>query len=46
LPEYAASLLHAYDVTKVFYSFGAGVRQTMKFEDLKWMALLVPPTTA
>lgn len=42
VPEYAASLLHAYDVTKVFYSLGGGVRQTMKFEDLKWMPLLVP----
>jgi type I restriction enzyme S subunit len=41
-PEYAAYLLHAYDVTKVFYALGGGVRQTMKFEDLKWMPLLVP----
>ncbi len=41
-PEYAAYLLHAYDVTKVFYTLGGGVRQTMKFEDLKWMPLLVP----
>jgi type I restriction enzyme S subunit len=36
-------LLHAYDVTKVFYTLGAGVRQTMKFEDLKRMPILVPP---
>jgi type I restriction enzyme, S subunit len=42
VPVYAAYLLHAYDVTKVFYAFGGGVRQTMKFEDLKWMPLLVP----
>jgi type I restriction enzyme, S subunit len=42
VPEYAASLFHAYDVTKVFYTLGGGVRQTMKFVDLKWMPLLVP----
>ncbi len=43
LPAYAYYLLHAYDITKVFYSFGGGVRQTMKFEDLKWLPLIVPP---
>jgi len=42
LPRYAFYLLHAYDVTKVFYALGAGVRQTMKYEDLKWMPLLRP----
>lgn len=40
--DYAAYLLHAYDVTKVFYALGAGVRQTMKFEDLKRIPMLVP----
>jgi len=45
VPEYVASLLHAYDVTKVFYSLGGGVRQTMKFEDLKWMPLLLPDSS-
>jgi type I restriction enzyme S subunit len=41
-PSYGFYLLHAYDVTKVFYALGAGVRQTMKFDDLKWMPVLVP----
>ena len=41
-PPYAFYLLYAYDITKVFYSLGGGVRQTMKFEDLKWLPILVP----
>jgi type I restriction enzyme S subunit len=41
-PSYSYYLLHAYDITKVFYSFGGGVRQTMKFEDLKWLPILKP----
>jgi len=42
-PEYFEKLLHSYDITKVFYTFGAGIRQTMKFEDLKRMPVLLPP---
>jgi len=41
-PSYFFHLLHAYDITKVFYALGGGVRQTMKFEDLKRMPILVP----
>jgi type I restriction enzyme S subunit len=41
-PSYAFYLLHAYDITKVFYGLGGGVRQTMKFEDLKWLPILMP----
>jgi len=41
-PSYGFYLLHAYDVIKVFYALGAGVRQTMKFDDLKWMPILLP----
>jgi type I restriction enzyme, S subunit len=36
-------LLRAYDVTKVFYSMGGGLRQAMKFDDLKRLPLLLPP---
>ena len=42
VPAFAFYLLHSYDVTKVFYALGGGVRQTMKFDDLKWMPLLLP----
>lgn len=40
---YAFYLLYAYDVQKVFYGFGGGVRQSMKFEDLRRIPLLCPP---
>lgn len=43
LHDYFYELLHSYDIEKVFYSLGAGVRQTMKFEDLKRLSVLVPP---
>ncbi|MHB1682955.1 MAG: restriction endonuclease subunit S [Bacilli bacterium] len=42
LPAYANYLLRAYDLTKVFYSMGGGLRQSMKFSDLKRMPLLLP----
>ena len=41
-PRYLFYLLYAYDVMKVFYTLGAGVRQTMGFNDLKWMPILEP----
>lgn len=42
-PAYLGHLLRAYDLTKVFYSMGGGLRQSMKFGDLKRLPLLVPP---
>jgi type I restriction enzyme S subunit len=42
LPEYFSYLLRAYDLTKVFYSMGGGLRQSMKFSDIKRMPVLVP----
>ncbi|MEZ4865549.1 MAG: restriction endonuclease subunit S [Caldilineaceae bacterium] len=41
--QYAYYLLHAYDLLKVFYGFGGGVRQSMRYEDVKRIPLLVPP---
>lgn len=41
-PRYFNYLLRAYDVQKVFYSMGGGMRQSMKFEDLRRMPILVP----
>jgi type I restriction enzyme S subunit len=41
-PEYFAFLLRAYDLTKVFYSMGGGLRQSMKFSDIKRMPILFP----
>lgn len=37
-------LLRAYDVAKVFYSMGGGLRQSMKFADLKAMPTVLPPS--
>jgi type I restriction enzyme S subunit len=36
-------LLHSADTQKVFYGLGGGVRQSMKFADLKRFQLVVPP---
>lgn len=43
--EYAHWLLHAFDVKKVFYNLGAGVRQSMGYSELKKMNLILPPRT-
>lgn len=43
LPAYAYYLLHGYDMRKVFYSMGGGVRQSIKFDDLKRLPILLPP---
>jgi type I restriction enzyme S subunit len=42
-PVFAFYVLNAYDLMKVFYNFGAGVRQTMDYKDLKWFPVLLPP---
>ena len=36
-------LYHMYDICKVFYGMGDGVRQGMGFEDLKNIPTLIPP---
>ncbi len=41
-PRYLNYLLRAYDQTKVFYSMGGGLRQSMKFADVRRMPVLVP----
>ena len=41
--RYMNHLFRAYDVSKVFYSMGGGLRQSMKFADLKRMPTLLPP---
>jgi type I restriction enzyme S subunit len=43
--RYLNYLLRAYDVTKVFYSMGGGLRQSMKFADIKRLPTLIPPST-
>jgi len=41
--RWLAYSLHSYDIQKVFYSLGSGLRQSMKFDDLKSLAISVPP---
>jgi type I restriction enzyme S subunit len=36
-------LFRAYDSFKVYYSMGGGLRQSMKWDDMKRLPLLVPP---
>jgi len=40
--RYLSYLLRAYDASKVFYSMGGGLRQSMKFADVKRMPLVLP----
>jgi type I restriction enzyme, S subunit len=41
-PLFSHYLLHGYDLLKVFYAYGGGVRQSMKFEDLKRLPIVYP----
>ncbi|MCK2168134.1 restriction endonuclease subunit S [Thalassospira xiamenensis] len=41
-PAFLSYLLRAYDLTKVFYSMGGGLRQSMKFTDVKRLPILLP----
>lgn len=43
LPNFLSYLLRAYDLQKVFYAMGGGLRQSMKFSDMKWLPVVVPP---
>jgi type I restriction enzyme S subunit len=40
---YFYHLFHTYDIIKVFYTLGGGVRQSMRFEDVRRIPLLIPP---
>lgn len=42
-PRFAHYLLHGYDLAKLFYRMGGGLRQSMKFDDLKRMPVVLPP---
>ena len=43
LPEYLYLMLHAYDVSKVFYGMGGGVRQSIGYADIRRMTIPLPP---
>ena len=41
--EYLYYLYHTYDLLKVYYNMGGGLRQSSTFEDMKRLPTLVPP---
>lgn len=41
--EYGHLLLHTYDLKKVFYGLGSGLRQNLSWSDFKYLPCLVPP---
>ena len=41
-PEFASLVLHAYDLRKVFYGMGGGVRQSIGFSELKRLPFIFP----
>jgi type I restriction enzyme, S subunit len=42
IPKYAYYLLHAYDLMKVYYGLGGGVRQSLDYWELKHMPVVFP----
>lgn len=41
-PGFANHLFRCYDQLKVFYSMGGGLRQSMKYDDMKWLPVVCP----
>ena len=41
--RWLAYTLHSYDIQKIFYSLGSGLRQSMIFSDLKNLPIYLPP---
>lgn len=45
VPSYFHYLLHSYDLCKVFYEMGGGVRQALRYAELSKLPALEPPLT-
>lgn len=43
ISAYTYYLLHSYDLMKVFYGLGSGVRQSMGYTEMKKLPILLPP---
>ena len=43
IKDYGHLLLHAYDLKKVFYGLGSGLRQNLDWGDFKYLPCVVPP---
>ena len=44
-PNFGYLLLHSYDLMKIFYGMGSGLRQNLDWEDFKSLPCFVPPIT-
>lgn len=44
IPEYGYQMLHAFDLMKVYYGMGSGLRQNLSFLDFKRMLIFIPPS--
>jgi type I restriction enzyme S subunit len=42
-PEFFGSLMRSYDLQKVFYSMGSGLRQSLNWDEFKGLPVLMPP---
>tara|TARA_R110002074_G_scaffold402322_1_gene606921 strand:- start:7000 stop:8325 length:1326 start_codon:yes stop_codon:yes gene_type:complete len=45
-PKFLSYLLRSYDTSKVFYSMGGGLRQSMKYADIKMLPVAIPDPEA
>lgn len=43
LPDYCYFMLHSYDIMKVFYGMGGGLRQSLNYQGIRKLLLPVPP---
>ncbi len=43
IPEYGYHLLHTFDLLKIFYGLGSGLRQNLDWADFKRMLIFIPP---
>ncbi|MBO5632501.1 MAG: restriction endonuclease subunit S, partial [Aeriscardovia sp.] len=43
LAKYLYYYLHSFDIAKGFYGMGAGVRQGLNWDGMKWLKVLTPP---
>lgn len=43
LDQYGFLLLHAYDLMKIFYGLGSGLRQNLSWADFRYLPCCVPP---
>ncbi len=42
VPKYLFYYLYSFDISKGFYGMGAGVRQSLNWDGIKWLKVLVP----